>query len=218
MENHASVTGWQKLFFLIQMLLTFGGRYNCYFWDTQLKILKLLNFNMLFQLVLTKFFNSELFTCLPKLITWSSHAKSLLFRLCYFSLPLFKRAQRSLNICRCSGFLSLAGFYLGFIVWGRSPVWPKATSFLGGPEHAPLEMFWNKYALRCNLVHFETQFEKCFSVCTDVVASGWFFRNSYLSTVMIRKQYFFERKLSIWGGGSFYPFKTLDRTQVVMRC
>ena len=23
------------------------------------------------------------------------------------------------------------GFYLGFIVWGRSPEWPKATSFLG---------------------------------------------------------------------------------------
>ena len=27
-----------------------------------------------------------------------------------------------------------AGFYLGFIVWGRSPYWPKATSFLGGPS------------------------------------------------------------------------------------
>ena len=26
MESHASVTGWQKLFFLIQMLPTFGGR------------------------------------------------------------------------------------------------------------------------------------------------------------------------------------------------
>ena len=30
-ENHASVTGWQKLFFLIQMLPTFGGRCNRYF-------------------------------------------------------------------------------------------------------------------------------------------------------------------------------------------
>lgn len=26
-----------------------------------------------------------------------------------------------------------SGFYLGFIVWGRSPEWLKATSFLGGP-------------------------------------------------------------------------------------
>ena len=24
--------------------------------------------------------------------------------------------------------------------------------------HAPSEIFWNEYALRCNLVHFETQF------------------------------------------------------------
>ena len=66
MENHSNVTGWQKLFFLIQMLLTFGGRYNRYFWDTQLKILRLLNFDMLFQLALTKFFKSELFSYLPK--------------------------------------------------------------------------------------------------------------------------------------------------------
>ena len=46
-ENHASMTGWQKLFFSYKMLLTFGGRYNCYFWDTRLKILRLLNFNFL---------------------------------------------------------------------------------------------------------------------------------------------------------------------------
>ena len=55
-----------KIVFLIQMLLTFGGRYNSYFCDTGLKILRLLNFNMLFQLVLTEFFKSELFSCLPK--------------------------------------------------------------------------------------------------------------------------------------------------------
>jgi len=30
------------------------------------KILRLLNFNVVFQLVLTKFFKSELFSCLPK--------------------------------------------------------------------------------------------------------------------------------------------------------
>ena len=33
-----------------------------------------------------------------------------------------------------------AGFYLGFIVWGRSSEWPKATSFLGGSfPHPPME-------------------------------------------------------------------------------
>ena len=31
MENHSSVTGWQKLFFLIQILPIFGGRCNSYF-------------------------------------------------------------------------------------------------------------------------------------------------------------------------------------------
>ena len=64
MENHASVTWWQ-FFFLIQMPLTFGGSCNRYFWNIQLKILRLTNFDMLFQLVLTKFFKSELFSSLP---------------------------------------------------------------------------------------------------------------------------------------------------------
>ena len=54
-----------KVVFLIQMLLTFGGRYNRSFWDTRLKMLRLLNFNMLFQLVLTNFFKIELLSCLP---------------------------------------------------------------------------------------------------------------------------------------------------------
>ena len=55
-----------KVVYLIQMLPTFGGRCNRYFWDIRLKILRLPNFNMLFQLVLTKFFKSELVSCLPK--------------------------------------------------------------------------------------------------------------------------------------------------------
>ena len=34
------------------------------------------------------------------------------------------------------------GFYLGFIVWGKSPEWLKAKSFQGGPGgHAFPEMF-----------------------------------------------------------------------------
>ena len=55
-----------KVVFLIQILLIFGGRCNRYFWDIWLKIDRLPNFNMLFQLVLTKFFKSELFSFLPK--------------------------------------------------------------------------------------------------------------------------------------------------------
>ena len=53
----------------------------------------------------------------------------------------------------------VAGFYLGFIIWWRSPEWPKATSFLGGSGGIlPRKIFENEYALRRNLVHFETQF------------------------------------------------------------
>ena len=65
MENHARVSWMAKVVFFIQMLSTFGGCCNSYFWDMRLKILRLPNFNMLFQLVLTKFFKSELFPCLP---------------------------------------------------------------------------------------------------------------------------------------------------------
>ena len=67
-----------KVVFLIQMLPTFGGRCNRYFWDFRLKMLRLPIFNMLFQLVLTKFSKVNCFRVYQKLITWSSHAKSLL--------------------------------------------------------------------------------------------------------------------------------------------
>ena len=51
----------------------------------------------------------------------------------------------------------LSGFYLGFIVWGRSLECPKTTSFLGGSGACPpRNFFWNKCALRWNLVPFET--------------------------------------------------------------
>ena len=54
---------------------------------------------------------------------------------------------------------TVAGFYLGFIIWRRNPEWPKATSFLGGSRGMlPRTFFENEYALRRNLVHFETKF------------------------------------------------------------
>ena len=64
----------------------------------------------------------------------------------------------------------------------------------GGPATCPPEVFWNVYARRCNLVHFE----KCYSVCTAFVASGWFFRYSYFYTVMITL--FWVGKLGVLGG------------------
>ena len=71
MENHSSVTGWQ-VFRLLQILLTFGGRYNRYFWDIRLKMYRLINFNMFSQLVLKKFTKANCFRFYQKLITcWS---------------------------------------------------------------------------------------------------------------------------------------------------
>ena len=71
------------------------------------------------------------------------------------------------------------GLYLGFIIWGRRPDWPKATSLLEGsapPHPPPPDEIW------CILRH---NFEKCYSVCTNLVASWWFFGYSHLYTVMI---------------------------------
>ena len=55
-----------KVALLIQILLIFGGRCNHNFSDIRLEIYKEPNFNMLFQLVLTKIVKSELFSCLSK--------------------------------------------------------------------------------------------------------------------------------------------------------
>ena len=89
---------------------------------------------------------------------------------------------------------------LGFIVWGRRPEWPKATTLKAGSGGMPprkffeMNMRWD--AIWCILKH---KFEKCYRVCTDLVASGWFFRYSYLCTVMIT--IFLGWKLGILGGG-----------------
>ena len=52
-----------------------------------------------------------------------------------------------------------------------------------------------------NLRH---NFEKCYTVCTDLVASGWFFWYSYLYTVMIT--IFFGGKLGILGEKLLFGF------------
>ena len=57
------------------------------------------------------------------------------------------------------------GFYLGFIVLGRSRKWLKVTSFLGGLGE-------KKYALRCNLVNFETQLWEM-SLCVHWPHRAW---------------------------------------------
>ena len=90
MENHWKRDWMAKVVFLVQMLPTFSGRCNCYFWDIWLKICRLPNFNMLFKLALTKIFKVNCFRVDRKLITWSSHAKSLIHN---FSKLMFKTQQ-----------------------------------------------------------------------------------------------------------------------------
>ena len=84
-----------KAVFLIQRLPTFGGRFNPHFWDIWLKMFRLPNFNMLFQLVLTIFFKSELFRVYGELITWSSHEKSL------FGTTPWKITSKKLRFFQC---------------------------------------------------------------------------------------------------------------------
>ena len=91
-----------KVVFLIQMLPIFGGCCNRYFWDIRLEILGLPNFNMLFQLVLQNFSKVNCFRVYRKLITWSSHAKSLLG-------PLLRRALMWINSHKVHFGWSLTG-------------------------------------------------------------------------------------------------------------
>ena len=65
-----------------------------------------------------------------------------------------------------------------------------------------------KYILKHN-------FERCYSMCTDLVASRWFFRYSYLCQYCNDNNTFFgggEGEVGHFWGGSFYPSNTLDRT------
>ena len=98
------------------------------------------------------------------------------------------------------------GFYLGFTVWGRSAEWPKAMSFLGGSKGMPPGNFLKWICAEMQSGAFWDNFEKCYSVCTALAASGWFFRYSYLYTVMMT--IFFwggGGKLGILGGEAFTP-------------
>ena len=103
------------------------------------------------------------------------------------------------------------------IIWWRSPKWPKATRFLGGPgacspgNFLKMNMRWDAiwYILRHN-------FEKCYNVCTDLVATGWFFRYSYLYTVKITIFWGESLVFFFGGGGASTPqLPALDRTLAV---
>ena len=60
---------------------------------------------------------------------------------------------------------------------GRRPKLPRGVRW-----HDPPEIFMRWDAICCILRH---NFEKCCSVRTDLIESGWFFRYSYLYSVML---------------------------------
>ena len=86
------------------------------------------------------------------------------------------------------------GFYLGFIVWGRSPEWPKATSFLGGSggtlpwKFFEMNMRWD--AIWCIL---RPNFEKCYSGIL-------FFSRDHVLPMLHLAPIFLRGKLGILGG------------------
>ena len=83
----------------------------------------------------------------------------------------------------------------------------KGEKLLRGVSWKFFEMKMRWDAIWCILRH---NFEKCYSVCTDLVTSGWFFRYNYSYTVIIT--IFWGGEAGHFGGGSFYPSNTLDRT------
>ena len=61
MENHSTMTGCHELFFLYKSFKFLTAVAIATFLDIPLKIYRLPNFNMLFQLLLTEFSKGELF-------------------------------------------------------------------------------------------------------------------------------------------------------------
>ena len=74
---------------------------------------------------------------------------------------------------------------------GRRPKLPRGVRW-----HGPPEIFMRWHAICCILRH---NFEKCCGVRTDLIASGWFFRYSYLYSEMLT--IFFRG-----GGGGSWAF------------
>ena len=132
-----------KVVFLIQMLLTFGGRCHRYFWDIRLHILRFPDFNMVFQLVLTKCFQSELFSCLPKVDHVITVMQKAYYGIMMISVASFKLQWYTFDtIC-----------YL--ISWRVHAIWPFKYSygFRLQPGHTERTRLWmdglNSGSLSC---------------------------------------------------------------------
>ena len=117
--------------------------------------------------------------------------------------------------------LQWAGFYLGFVISGRSGRGPDLPRGVGGvpPGHFLKWICAEKQSGAFCMI-LRHNFEKWYSaVCTDLVESGWFFRYTVVTYTVYGKdikQYFLWGSWAFFlgGGGSFYPSNTLDRTLV----
>ena len=125
------------------MLLTFGGRCNRYFWDIGLEILSFPDFNMVLQLVLTKCFKSELFSCLPKVDHVITVMQKAYYGIMMISVASFKLQWYTFDtIC-----------YL--ISWRVHAIWPFKYSygFRLQPGHTERTRLWmdglNSGSLSC---------------------------------------------------------------------
>ena len=106
-----------------------------------------------------------------------------------------------------------SGLYLGFVVWGRSPEWAK-----GVRVHDPRKCFESnmKYALRCNLVHFETVLRNVTVCALPLSRLDDFFRYSYSHTVMMTI-FFGGGSWAFWGKAFTSSSNIRDRTLLVVQ-
>ena len=114
------------------------------------------------------------------------------------------------------------GVGLGERGWGLSPLldWQRSrTKNISNPSRVLSRIYrlgeksWVSMKMRWDAIWsiLRHNFEKCYSVCTDLVTSGWFFRYNYSYTVIITIFWGGEAG-HFGGGGSFYLSNTLDRT------
>ena len=98
-------------------------------------------------------------------------------------------------------------FYLGFIIWGRSPEWLKATSFLRGFwRHAPPRNFLKWMCAKMQSGAFWATILRNVTVCALTSSRRDDFSDIVTYTVIIT--IFFSGKLGILGGrGKLLPLK-----------
>ena len=108
-----------------------------------------------------------------------------------------------------SFYIRKAGFYLGFISWGRRPEWPKATSLLEGSAPPPRD-FLKWICTEMQSGAFWDTILRNVTVCalTSSRLDDFF---DILTYILYWWQYFWGGSWAFWGR-SVYPSNTLDRT------